>query len=388
MAGRFTAVLAALVCACLAACGAYVDQFTLSATLRPSSIAAYGTSQVTVIQSIYGGSDINVTSTASLSSSAPGVAKIDSKGRITASGIGGTTTITARYEGQTAKALLTVAPATAVDSWGDELTLGSGASDAAHSYPGQLATLLQRTVNNYGIAAQASTPIAARQGGVTVHLSLQNNDSPASGPANVTAIDVPFLSTNSERNTHNAAGALGGFHGTVTRTARPSAAGNVESYSFTQDAGAVEQTIPAQSVFTIDAALAAQSAINIFWSGRYNYSQMSQVLADVAAMVGYQTSGKFVVLSVLNGAGEGRGTSAYNQITALNSALQKAYPNNYLDVRAALVAAYDPANAQDVQDQTNDIPPASLRAGSLNPNNAGYAVVAAQLQKKVMQEGW
>jgi hypothetical protein len=212
----------------------------------------------------------------------------------------------------------------------------------------------------------------------------------ASGPATVSAIDVPFLSTAAERATHSAAGTLGSFHGTVTRTATASASGsgNIESYSFTQDAGAMEQTIPPQSLFTIDAALAAQPAVNVFWVGRNNYTQMSQVLADVAAMVQYQSSGKFIVLNVLNGAGEGKGTSAYSQITALDTALQKAYPNHYLDVRAALVAAYDVNNAQDIQDHADDIPPTSLRSGSLNLDNAGYAVVAKQVQERVTQEGW
>src|ERR1035437_48466 len=113
----------------------------------------------------------------------------------------------------------------------------------------------------------------------------------------------------------------------------------------------------------------------IIWSGRNNYSSQSTVLADIASIVAALPNPKrFLVLSVLNGdyAGlEYSGQSGYAQITALDAALAAAYPNNYLDVRAALVAAYSGANAQDVIDYGHDVPPSTLRSlldytGTLN----------------------
>ena len=103
----------------------------------------------------------------------------------------------------------------------------------------------------------------------------------------------------------------------------------------------------------------------IIWAGRNNYSSQATVLADIATMVGNLTSPKcFLVLSILNGYGnsESKGQSNYNLIIALNQAIQAAYPNNYLDIREALVADYDPTNPEDQYDYTLDVPPSSLRA--------------------------
>ena len=112
----------------------------------------------------------------------------------------------------------------------------------------------------------------------------------------------------------------------------------------------------------------------IIWAGRNNYSSPTTVLADIASIVAaLPTPKNFLVLSVLNGdyALEYSGQSNYNVIIALNAALASAYPNNYLDVRAAIVASYSVGNAQDVIDHGHDVPPSSLRSlldfvGTLN----------------------
>jgi hypothetical protein len=103
----------------------------------------------------------------------------------------------------------------------------------------------------------------------------------------------------------------------------------------------------------------------VIWAGRDNYSSQSQVLADVASMVGALTSNPktFVVLSVINGEypSEAAGGASYAQIASLNAALQAAYPNNFLDVRTPLVNSYNPALTQDAYDFANSVPPWSMR---------------------------
>src|SRR5262245_45918144 len=53
-----------------------------------------------------------------------------------------------------------------VAAWGDSFTSGGGASSPATTYPADLALLLDRRVINFGVGAQTSYAIAARQGGV------------------------------------------------------------------------------------------------------------------------------------------------------------------------------------------------------------------------------
>jgi hypothetical protein len=107
----------------------------------------------------------------------------------------------------------------------------------------------------------------------------------------------------------------------------------------------------------------------IIWAGRDNFTSQATVLADIASIVAALPTPKhFLVLSVINGDYSGleySGQTNYNKIIALNAALAAAYPSNYLDVRVALIAAYNPGNAQDVIDHGNDVTPSSLRT-SLN----------------------
>ncbi|OGX91100.1 hypothetical protein BEN49_05515 [Hymenobacter coccineus] len=114
----------------------------------------------------------------------------------------------------------------------------------------------------------------------------------------------------------------------------------------------------------------------IIWVGRNDAGNPAQVQASIAAMVAALAHTDYLVLSVCNGEGEGKGTAAYGQITTLNSALAQTYGRHYLNVRSYLVSEYDPNDAQDTADYTADIPPHSLRQDFLHPNVAGSDLIA------------
>jgi lysophospholipase L1-like esterase len=120
------------------------------------------------------------------------------------------------------------------------------------------------------------------------------------------------------------------------------------------------------------------SATAIIWAGRNDYSTPTTVEANIASMVAALGHNRYVILSVLNGSGEVKGSAGYGQIISINTYLAALYPNNYIDVRALLVAAYNPLDGQDVTDHGNDVPPASLRvpADPVHLISAGYAIVA------------
>lgn len=123
---------------------------------------------------------------------------------------------------------------------------------------------------------------------------------------------------------------------------------------------------------------ARASYYTIIWAGRNNYTDPTTVKADIAAMVAALTTTKYVVLAVLNGEdpSEYSGAGNYTLITTLNSDLAALYPAHYIDVRAQLVALYNPGLPQDVIDHGHDIPPTSLRSDLLHLNTAGYTAVA------------
>lgn len=115
------------------------------------------------------------------------------------------------------------------------------------------------------------------------------------------------------------------------------------------------------------------------WVGRNNVTNQTQIRADVASIVSQVANGCYIVLSQINDASEPSGSPDYIAITGTNSYWATLYGAKYVDVRAALVAAYNPNDPQDVIDHGNDVPPSSLRADGTHLNTQGNAVVAAQV---------
>lgn len=124
---------------------------------------------------------------------------------------------------------------------------------------------------------------------------------------------------------------------------------------------------------------------SIFWVGRNDSGTIEQVKNSIDIMIANLTHTDYLVLSVLNGSGEGIGTSAYDQIMTLNNELARTYGSHYLDVRSFLVSQYDPSNPQDVADHAADIPPSSLRQDFLHPNAKGSTLIANYIYANIGQ---
>ena len=133
------------------------------------------------------------------------------------------------------------------------------------------------------------------------------------------------------------------------------------------------------------AATSKYSWPTIIWAGRNNYSDPTQVKADIAAMVAALGHTNYLVLSILNGdySNEYSGQSDYSTIIQLNSDLSTTYGTRYVDVRAYLIANYDSNVAQDVTDYGNDVPPSSLRADGLHLNSTGYGLIAEKINENI-----
>lgn len=119
----------------------------------------------------------------------------------------------------------------------------------------------------------------------------------------------------------------------------------------------------------------------VFWAGRNNFADPATVMADIAAMVAYLGHRRFIVMSVINRADgtESTGSTAYNQIIALNAMLQAAYPLNYFDIRTMLVTA---------SGGTGDAYSMAWSYDGLHLNNTGYAYVAQACGAELRKRGW
>jgi lysophospholipase L1-like esterase len=271
--------------------------------------------------------------------------------------------------------------------WGDSLTAGAGGNGTTPA--SVAAAMLGVTTINYGIGGQTSPQIAARQGGAPSLLTVTGNSIPASGAVNVTALSVRLLSTAASSAANSLTGTLAGVAGTLAKDTS-------DNYTFTRTAAAASATAcPAGTPFIPDIGTAQSVHAQILWLGRNNLGSSSQVQSDTAACAAYLKTfvKRYLVLSILNGGSEGTGTTNYNSIAALNSALASTYGNRYLDVRRYLIdhglsdAGITPTS-QDTTDIANDVVPTSLRADSIHLTAAGYTVVGQQIANKITTLGW
>jgi lysophospholipase L1-like esterase len=269
----------------------------------------------------------------------------------------------------------TANPSQAIFAWGDSWTSGVGAVDGM-SFPDQLQSLTARTVFNGGVSGQASDQIAARQGGAPALLTLPGDTLPSSGLVVVQDQSTFLVSAEGPA---RLAGTLSGIHGTLTF--------NGSKLVFQADQAGSARTVPPRSAFHPD-TFGSQSEINVFWMGGNNFFDPAGVKSDIAKAVAFLSTRNFIVLGLLNAGSEPRGSAPYVLITQLNTDLAASYPDNFLDIRAILVASYNPSSPQDTRDHLNDVPPASLRNDDEHPNEAGYAIVARRVAGIVRAKGW
>ncbi|MBB3940683.1 lysophospholipase L1-like esterase [Novosphingobium fluoreni] len=292
-----------------------------------------------------------------------------------------------------------VMPRRAFVAAGDSLTAATGATNPVTDAPVAIVGAhFGLPFVNLGQPGATAEGEAAFIGAVDPLVTFASNQI-VSGSNTITSLSIPFLSRNFGTGTLTQKRTIAGIVGTVTKTGgtAPDWRG---SYVFTPDAG---QTLPAACPAGSPALLADNTndeLIAIIRVGRNTingvafdapgwsddaFLRTQQIVAWHKPLVKH-----FVVLPVPNGnyASEYQGASGYNALMAHNARLAAAWPDNYFDDRAILVAAYDPGNAQDVIDHGRDVPPSSLRSDNIHYNTAGYAVLGAAHWAFVEAKGW
>lgn len=120
--------------------------------------------------------------------------------------------------------------------------------------------------------------------------------------------------------------------------------------------------------------------LSVIWAGRNNaFDQKGTVQADIAAMVAALGSSDYLIVGIPNGSKEpnnGPDRWKLTLIDKLNASLKETYGARFVDIRPVLVAAFDPANPQDVKDHADNVVPSSLRSDALHLNSAGYKITA------------
>jgi len=156
---------------------------------------------------------------------------------------------------------------------------------------------------------------------------------------------------------------------------------------FTRDSDGDAVNVPPSTPFMPDTD-ERRGWINLLWGGQNNSDEPDRILADLRGCVASLRTDHYAVLGLLNREDEGRGTAKHDQIVELNARMRQEFGDHYLDVRQLLIDHYNAQSARDQADVAADVPPSSLRADDLHPNDAGYAVIAAALADFIRARGW
>lgn len=250
--------------------------------------------------------------------------------------------------------------------WGDSMTQGDEGTTDIGAYPVLLQSAIGPQIVNMGIGGQTSTQIGVRQGGVASYVTVQGGTIPAHGGVTVrfaTGFEPVTLPT------RTVSGSIAGVDGTISLSGfLPTG-----TFNFTPVAGShTPVTVNGNARFI--PATPYQNYLAIFWEGRDNLFATAagpwgpaQIESDIAAQVAALPKGlNYLVLSVMNEnyAAERKGGANYATLMSLNNTLAATYGTHYLDMRSAVVKAYNPSSPVDVTDHKFDMPPTSLGAVS------------------------
>jgi hypothetical protein len=208
-------------------------------------------------------------------------------------------------------------------------------------------------VSNEGVSGQTSTEIAIRSGGLPFVATIVGGEIPAFVSVGITF--KPGYEPTTHYSTFGIPMSISGVAGVVAHVG--------SSDVFTRATpGSPVASLPDSPVKIITGPM--NDGFVIIWAGKNNASNPVQVLSDIAAIVGVLPEPKkFLVLSVTNSnvPAQWQGGVQYDGYLKLDAALASAYPQNFIDIRARLVATYKPDDPEDVIDHSHDVIPSSLR---------------------------
>jgi hypothetical protein len=252
--------------------------------------------------------------------------------------------------------------------------------------PSRIAAALGVEVVNLAVQGANSDQMVARLGLVAGTITVAGDQIPASGFVTIiSSTPVDFLYHSYNFNTTY--GWLAGVYGAFTWH-------SVDGERFIRAAPGAAVACPPGTAFVPD-NLGGFDNVAVIWmminDNTSTQAKIDATIANVQLVVNALRSlgRRFLILSDLNNSFQPAGSQDYNRIISRNTALQALYPNNYLDARAILVAAYNPAIPADVTAHAEDRPPPSLLEDDIfHPSNAGNTVLLPAILNDFAAKGW
>lgn len=282
---------------------------------------------------------------------------------------------------------------------GDSLTEGAGASTLNAAYPAVLSELMGRTLTKIAWGGQNTEQISARVGASVSLITVAGDEIPASGAVAITSASVNIGYYAGEVVT--IPGTLAGVPGVYRRETVSGGASTEESETFTRDAaGAVVRCLPETPFIPSHSAF---DGILVLWMGRNDYSGITdqaeltainerildaiQEVFDDRIAARPNEAPRIILLGVTSRdqSIEYIGTANYDAKRDLWKQLASRWPHSAIDIDAILRASGD-GSTEDSADIANGVLPRSKTADDrIHLNDAGYAIVAAEVAARIFE---
>ncbi|MEO6283030.1 MAG: hypothetical protein ABIN80_18970 [Dyadobacter sp.] len=267
-----------------------------------------------------------------------------------------------------------------ISCFGDSLTAGAGGVPYSkflqEAFP-------SKSIKTFGLGGQNAEQIACRQGGLSIYVTVENNSFAGLNEIGVTHISTPFLSTKASSNTFESAGSIGGVRCTMIRTASGPLNNLTEKYTL-KPLSQSSARIDPDSVFAPADSSGTRDDFQILWLGRNDVPRLETVMGVIDSCINHiSTPRRFILLGILNGLKETRGTEIHRVINDFNENLKLKYPDNYVSVgppdqNEILALNFSPTEEDRITMALGAIP-GSLRSDNTHLNVQGYRLVANRI---------
>ncbi|MGM9319783.1 hypothetical protein [Deinococcus aquaticus] len=249
---------------------------------------------------------------------------------------------------------------------GDSMSLGTGASQPEFRYPNLLGQLLDMPIHVDAVGGAGSTQIAALVGAYPVMVRIPSGQL-TWGKVRVEPMPRVLDGSGNRLKTRVFVDGVPGYllHDNHRRGGKldPSL-----PYYFKADRFSFG--MPSEKTTQLKVDESRSKWPTIIWVGRNNYDSPEVVVKDVSKIVEKIETEKYIIMGVIKGRSEEKGTSAYRNITLLNSELKEIYKDRYLDTQSVLTG--------------DEIVPEKLRSDSEHLNDIGQKILAAAVAKKIV----
>lgn len=269
---------------------------------------------------------------------------------------------------------------TSVDARGDSMTEGFGGGGV--SYPNVMNGLVPVPVTNNGKSYYTSTEVALEGGGLDLWVTVTGGTIPASGSVGVTVSISSWWSSTAR----SFSGSLNGIPGVLAKS-------DTGVWSFTRGTAGSATACPPETRW-MAATRATGNSAPIIWIGRNNVN-VDRITRDVRALANWarMRGMPYLVIPVFNAQSEASGSTGYNNVKAVNDALEAEHGQNFYDLRGWLIrnglaaAGITPTAADTTAISEDRIPP-SLMSDALHLKDIAYRACGERLAAVTTTKGW